>query len=271
MHIIHISDLHFGHPMQCDLAVLSSSIQAMAPDLVVISGDLTHRARTREYRESALFLEQLGISYLTVPGNHDVSIHHPGERLFHPWKKWRTHIGSTGIVRYNGADFTVVGINTVRRFGWYWDWSRGRISSEQVREVQKYLASVEGKSITVLVAHHPFWLPDAYRNRALIMKGEDALPRLAASGVDLILGGHVHVPFCTVRSGMIISNAGAPCVKRLPEGVMNGFSSIRAEQRQLVITHWVLQDKQYIPQQKNRFIKREDRWDLLGETTAEHP
>ncbi len=264
MHIVHISDLHFGLPMQCDPAELRSAIQSLHPELLVVSGDLTHRARKREYVTCAAFLSELGIPCLTVPGNHDISIHHPLERLLRPWKKWHAYISPGSISQYRGMDCTVFGVNTVRRLGWYWDWSRGRISREQVGDLQQSLASEPEKAVTVLVAHHPFRLPEKYRKRSLIMGGNYALPRLAAGGVDLILGGHVHVPFTTVCKGIIISHAGTPCVKRVPGVGANSFNSIRTVGEDLVITCWILQGKRYSREQEQRFRKRDTAWSVIN-------
>ena len=57
--IVHLSDLHFGRVDPKIVAPLVRTVETAAPDLVVVSGDLTQRARGGQFREARRFLDRL--------------------------------------------------------------------------------------------------------------------------------------------------------------------------------------------------------------------
>jgi 3',5'-cyclic AMP phosphodiesterase CpdA len=87
--IAHISDLHFGAEIPAVVEALAEDVAAAKPDLVAVSGDLTQRARHREYAAAAAFLRALPAPVLAVPGNHDVTAYDLIERFTDPWRRWR--------------------------------------------------------------------------------------------------------------------------------------------------------------------------------------
>ena len=92
--IVHLSDLHFGRTRPDLLEPLVEAVNGAAPDLVAVSGDLTQRARGRQFREARAFLDRLAAPCLVVPGNHDVPLDHLLLRLFGPWRRYCRLIGS---------------------------------------------------------------------------------------------------------------------------------------------------------------------------------
>lgn len=231
--IVHISDLHFGREVSKVLASLLKHISRIQPDIIIISGDLTQRAKQREFRIARDFLAQLKYPYLIVPGNHDISTFRLFERFFYPWKKWRQYVSTELEPVIHADEFVVVGVNTARRFGWYLDWSRGRISPSQTQRVVKELEKVSNDRLRLMVAHHPFWLPAAYEYRHLIGRRDQALQVLQQGGVDIILSGHIHLTYSKLEQGVIISHSGTTISDRLIPHHPNSFNVITGNRAEL--------------------------------------
>src|SRR5436190_11433609 len=110
--LVHLSDLHFGRANPALLAPLARCVAQSKPDLVVVSGDLTQRARAREFREARRFLDTLPSPQLVVPGNHDVPLYNIFQRFFEPLDKYRRIITDNLEPMHLDAEMVVVGINT---------------------------------------------------------------------------------------------------------------------------------------------------------------
>lgn len=258
--IAHISDLHFGREQATQIAGLRKALAQAAPYLLIISGDITQRARHREFQLAERFLSTLPFPYLIVPGNHDLSAHRLIERFVFPWRKWRRYISHDLEPQTSLPGVHVVGVNSARRFGWYWDWSRGRISSQQVSEVVAALQTAEPDTLKVVVAHHPFWLPTANLRRQLIGGYRHALEQFQAAGADLILGGHIHLPFINIVNGMLISHAGTTISDRLVKGQPNSFNLIQGDSHQLTLQTLEWEEDHFALRQQQSFRKQSDGW-----------
>src|SRR5436190_16492332 len=90
--LIHLSDLHFGRIDEAIIHPLIATIKQINPDLLAVSGDLTQRARTEQFKAARAFLELLPTPQIIVPGNHDISAHDLLERFFQPLDKYRNYI-----------------------------------------------------------------------------------------------------------------------------------------------------------------------------------
>lgn len=236
--IIHISDLHFGCHLPVITDALLQTLNMINPELIIISGDLTQRAKHKEFRSAANFLSKLKQPYMIIPGNHDMSVYNVFERLFYPWNKWKQHIDNDlePIVRSDA--FTAVGVNTARRMGLQIDWSRGRINDHQIQHVTNTLDKTPSHHLKIVVAHHPFWLPQNYRDRGLVGKSDAALQKFKQSQVDLILGGHIHLAYVQLFDGVIISHAGTALSHRLLKNQPNSFNLIQGNNKMLKIEKW---------------------------------
>ncbi len=110
--IDHISDLHFGRASSDKVEALLAQLNREAPDLVVVSGDLTQRARAREFESAGTFLSALSSPYLAVPGNHDIPLWQPLVRFANPWRRWKQfisrHQGYAGVSSVDGGAGPVV-------------------------------------------------------------------------------------------------------------------------------------------------------------------
>jgi 3',5'-cyclic AMP phosphodiesterase CpdA len=232
--IAHISDLHFGRDVAAVKQGLVAALGQFTPDLTVVSGDLTQRATKSQFRTARRFLSRLPQPCLVIPGNHDIPGLNLAARFFFPWQRWRRHLGMKRAPVIEGEAFIAVGLNTVRRMGWYLDWSRGRIGRRESRHVLRSLQSAASK-LRVVAAHHPFWLPAAHRKRRIITGRDAVWPAFQAAGVDLILGGHIHQPYIHQLGGMIVAHAGSTLSDRLPAGQANTLNLIDGDRRRLQV------------------------------------
>ena len=140
--LAHLSDLHFGATDPAVVEALAADLAADPPDLVLISGDLTMRARRREFREARRFIESLPAPALAVPGNHDVSPFRLAERFLDPFATWRRELGCATEWVWQDEELAILGLNTARRGGWYLDWSRGRVSRAALERLSVRLAGL---------------------------------------------------------------------------------------------------------------------------------
>jgi 3',5'-cyclic AMP phosphodiesterase CpdA len=186
--IAHLSDLHFGREDTAVAEGLINDLLTVKPSLVVVSGDLTQRARRRQFQAARAFLERLPFPRLVVPGNHDVPLYNLLARFADPLGNWRRYFGEESEPLYRDEELLVIGISTARSNVW----KAGRISQRQIERVRSALCDAEQR-FTILVAHHPFTpLPHA-PGEALLGRGLQALHAFEECGLHLILTGHLHL------------------------------------------------------------------------------
>lgn len=258
--LIHLSDLHFGRDRPELLLPLLQAVNAARPDLVAISGDLTQRARLRQFEAARAFINRIEAPVLCVPGNHDVPVHRPFTRLVRPFTNYRRVISTDlqPVVQLEGMN--VIGLNTVDP----WRWQRGRIRSRAVRRACEICGDAPEDVLNVLVAHHPFEHKPGIEKTP--MRGaEKALKRLSDCGADVILSGHLHVwlaePFLTrpFGVGMLQVHAGTGLSNR-NRGEPNDFAQIDREGPRLTIGRWAANAA------GSKFEKLSDQVFLHGET-----
>jgi 3',5'-cyclic AMP phosphodiesterase CpdA len=258
--IVHISDLHFGTEQPDLVAALEAQIKALAPDLVAASGDLTQRARPRELAAAAAFIGRLPRPVLAVPGNHDIPGVTPA-RFVDPWRGWLRHFPDGLEPEIEGPGFVAVGANSVRSGGPYLDWSRGRLGEAQITRLAARLAAATGR-LRILVAHHPLLLTPAGAHRGLVGRGPLALAKLGRAGLDLALGGHVHLGYAGIAGGVVIAHAGTGVSDRLV-GEGNGFNVITGDHETLTVEHWRWQGRAYAPDDAAVFRRLRAGWQAI--------
>ncbi|WP_027857523.1 metallophosphoesterase family protein [Marinobacterium jannaschii] len=258
--IAHLSDLHFGRARSVLVGALLEALAAEQPDMIIISGDLTQRARRREFQAAREFLSRLEQPYMIIPGNHDLSAHRLAERFLYPWRKWRYYVSEELEPVMHCKGVTAAGINTARRLGFYLDWSRGRINQQQVASIREVLSEVPEDHLRIVVAHHPFWLPDSRQKRNLIGGRDSAMEAFQASGVDLVLGGHIHLAYVQLLQGIIVSHAGTTVSRRLIEGQPNSFNMIRGDRQQLMLEQLEWDGQRFSQVCRNHFRRSPDGW-----------
>jgi len=186
--IVHVSDLHMGRREDPEVeAALAALVSRVSPELVVASGDLTHRGRPDEHERAHRFLLSLGPPVLAVPGNHDLPYTFPS-RLTSPWREFERLWGTTEPTHASPA-LHVVGVNSARP----WRHQSGGLGDDRLRgAVDRLREAADGACRVVVLHHHLLGAPwRAARKRPLAHR-DRVLRTLAGAGAELILGGHIH-------------------------------------------------------------------------------
>jgi 3',5'-cyclic AMP phosphodiesterase CpdA len=188
--IVHLSDLHFGRLDRRLITPLIHAIDAAAPELVAVSGDLTQRALRRQFVEARAFLDALPFRTLVVPGNHDVPLYNIAARFTAPLASYRRFISKDLEPTFQDEEMALVGLNTARAFVAR---GAGRLNQAQVMRAADRLRRVPAGLIKIVVTHHPFDVPEGVAAEHLVGHAKMAMAKLAEVGADLFLAGHLHV------------------------------------------------------------------------------
>ena len=186
--IAHLSDLHFGRVDAALLAPLTEFLQAARPDVLVVSGDLTQRAKPEEFIAARSFLETFSMPKIIVPGNHDVPLYDVFRRFLSPLARYQRYITTDMEPFFIDNEIAVLGINSARSLVV----KGGRVNNEQLERVHVRLSTLDDKLVKILVTHHPFDLPAHMSKDHLIGRARKAMKAFANCGVDVLLGGHMH-------------------------------------------------------------------------------
>ena len=226
--LIHLSDLHFGAHETKLVAAVEPQVDDYKPDLVVISGDFTQRARTAQFEEACAFLGRLrdaGHEVLAVPGNHDIPLYDVLRRFLSPLTRYRKYIDDSLCPVHELPTAVVLGVNTARSA----TFKDGKINDEQIAFIRETFERVDAKLPRILVTHHPiFALPTGDGVGEPVKNQEKVLEMIGSLGVDLLLAGHNHrashqdsADFVTKSTGALVIQAGhrhlAPRARRAAE------------------------------------------------------
>jgi 3',5'-cyclic AMP phosphodiesterase CpdA len=187
--IVHLSDLHFGRIDTAVVGPLAEAVKEVEPSVVVVSGDLTQRARTQQFKEARAFLDLLPKPQVVVPGNHDVPLYDVLSRFARPLEKFRRYVSEEVEPFYEDDEMVVAGLNTARSLTRKY----GRVNERQVARLRERLCAYPNEIVKVVVTHHPFDLPADADEREIVGRAPMAMEALAACGADLLLAGHLHV------------------------------------------------------------------------------
>ncbi len=241
--ILHLSDPHFGAADPAIATVFLEHAAAMRPDLTLLSGDLTMRARRSELAAARSFVDRLPEPRLVIPGNHDIPlINHPFDRFFRSFRRYQETFGDELEPEMVASGVHVVSMNSSRAFGFHSDWSEGRVSKHQLARVRNQFQNGPGDHCRVLVLHHPL-LALQIPGRAVVKPLKALLETIEAARVDLVLCGHFHRSQvrATGLSGAwksIISQAPTVCSTRL-QGEPQGFHEIHLTADRMEVVHQV--------------------------------
>ncbi len=248
--IVHASDIHFGKPHDPTAAAAFREAAAeVGPDVIVVSGDLTQRAKEREYEAARAYLDSLPpVPLVVTPGNHDVPLYRVFERLVHPFRNYRRWIRDEldTVTRVDGAVIVALCSAAPRRAI-----VNGRISTEQLGFAARALEETPaGAARVVCIHHHLAPAPDYERDKPL-PGAKEILERLEELGVDLILSGHLHRAYIgnsldvfpgEVRDrGIVIVQSGTTTSRRgrARERAKNSFNVVRVGTDTVNVTHFM--------------------------------
>jgi 3',5'-cyclic AMP phosphodiesterase CpdA len=268
--VVHISDLHFGRTDRQVVAALIRQTRELMPDVFVVSGDLTQRARARQFQEARHFLDALDRPTIVVPGNHDVPMENLFDRFFRPLAKYRKYITEDLSPTFHDGELAVVGINTARSF----TRASGRINDRQIEHARQFFCSVDPNVVKIVVTHHPFDIPESLTDKHLLRRSADAIAALATCQADLYLAGHSHVPFAVLSERRytvshhtaLIVQAGTSVSTRT-RTVPNSFNLIHIHCPAMTVEHfqWDAQSAQFLPGAASHFKHSPDGWQTTDE------
>ncbi len=263
--LVHLSDLHFGRTDPLVLEPLLATIAAIAPDVVVVSGDLTQRARSAEFRAARDFLARIAAPMIVVPGNHDVPLYRVWERFLSPLGKFTRYFGRDLEPSFVDAEIAVIGINTARSL----TFKDGRINDEQMTAIHRLLDPLDERVVKIVVTHHPFDLPDDTGEVRLVGRASEAMEVFARCGVDLLLAGHFHTSQAGDTSkrheiasySALVVQAGTATSTR-GRGEENSFNVLRVASDEIVVERqaWRPEHSSFASAGSERFVRDGGRW-----------
>ncbi len=263
--IAHISDLHFGRIDGRVVDGLLAELHTEAASLTVISGDLVQRPARSQFRAARAFLDQLPGPYLVVPGNHDIPVFNLVARFTDPFRRYRHYVSEELAPVYTDTELAVLGINTAR--SWVLNFAHGRVSRHQIEHVHRVFERLPATLFRILVAHHPVLGPPDWPRAPLVGQLSRALPGLAACGVEMVLGGHLHRAFtgdllhhhAHVERSILVVQAGTATSTRLRREP-NGFNRITIDRHTVEVVPRLWDGSGFVSGTKDRFVRRGVTW-----------
>jgi 3',5'-cyclic AMP phosphodiesterase CpdA len=273
--LVHLSDLHFDLINPQIVSAVRAKIEETRPDILVVSGDFTQRARRREFKNARAFLDTLPGRKIVVPGNHDVPLWNVLARFLFPLANYRRFISEELLPFYADEEIIIVGINTARSL----TFKGGRINRRQVNGVEKLLCAVKDNVIKIVVTHHPFDLAPNYPGRELVGRAAMAMEQLAACGADLLLAGHLHDAYTggtakryRIRGySALVVQAGTAISTRL-RGSTNSFNILRIDPPKVAVEvlAWNSAINQFIVDEAKLYARQPgEGWVRLGAPQVE--
>lgn len=263
--LVHLSDLHFGRTDPAVIEPLLATVQATRPDCVVVSGDLTQRARVDEFRQARAFLDRLPTPQVVVPGNHDVPLYRALERMLSPFGNYRRSINDDLEPSFIDDEIAVLGINTARAMSF----KGGRINDVQIESIRSRIAALPPATTKIIVTHHPFDLPDLPGNVKLVGRARQAMEAFSTCGVDLLLAGHFHTSQAGDTSdrhdfpgyAALAVQAGTATSSR-SRGEVNAFNVLRVSAESISVERhvWQAGAGAFLVEQTERFRREAGCW-----------
>ena len=257
--ILHVSDLHFGRNDRPEsLEALGRLIETAQPELVIASGDLTHRGLRSQHERAAEFLRSLGLPLVAIPGNHDIPYTFP-KRFTKPWLEFERLWNETEPV-YRSDSLIVVGLNSVRP----WRHQSGRLRPQQIEHARRLLReAADGTFRIVTFHHHLLGAPWRSRKRP-VAKRNVVLAGLVDAGAELILAGHIHQSTIAERREFEISTPGGE--RAVVVSIAPGFGQPRPNRRGEARGLHVY-DIGEAELRSQTYVWREDGWGLMAVRT----
>jgi 3',5'-cyclic AMP phosphodiesterase CpdA len=271
--LVHLSDLHFGRIDYSVLEPLRATVVGIKPDVVVVSGDLTQRARSHQFKEAREFLDTLPSPQIIVPGNHDVPLHNVFARFLEPLDKYKEYITDDLEPFYADEELAILGINTARSF----TIKDGRVNEKQIEAIRERLCPYPDEIVKIIVTHHPFDLPEGHHEDDLVDRAQLAMEAIAKCGADVLLAGHLHIShtghssarYKVAGHSALIVSAGTATSTR-GRGETNSFNLLRVKHPFINVERlsWQPERAAFAPSSSEHFKHSPDGWKRVPDEMA---
>ena len=243
--LVQISDPHFGTELPPVVEALIRFVHETGPDVVVLSGDITQRARRGQFAAAKRFVERLDAPIaLVIPGNHDIPLFNVAQRAFTPYANYSRAFGAELEPHWSSTSMLVLCVNTTRPARH----KDGEVSAGQIARVADRLRAASPQQLRIVVTHQPVHVIDDHDIENLLHGHVAAVNAWARAGADIIMGGHIHLPYVRALNDrhpqlprrVWAVQAGTAVSHRVRGGIGNSVNVIRhapAEQ-QCVIERW---------------------------------
>lgn len=267
--LAHISDLHFSRIDPAVAEGLVADLHEQRPEILVISGDFTQRARRAQYAQAADYLRRLPQPQIVIPGNHDIPLYDVIRRFFFPLNRYRQYISRDLRPFYRDDSLAILGINTSRSWSWTWDgfWKDGRISTEQLLDAKLRLGELPPHVFKIVVTHHPFIPPPKERIHGIVRGAMPALDVMVDCGIDMLLAGHLHLGYsgdvrthfeAAKRSILSIQAGTAISTRRRSEP--NAYNLIHIQPNDVTVHVRAWTGQRFAPYALTRYTRTDHTW-----------
>lgn len=271
--IVQASDLHFGKPHDPGAATaFLADVRVLRPDLVVLSGDFTQRAKLREYAQAAEFLRRLPqVPVVVTPGNHDVPLYRVWERAFAPYRNYQEYIREELDTVQQIPGVTVVSLNSTAPHRAI---VNGRITGAQLAFARAAFREAPEGDLRIVVAHHHLAPAPDYEGDRPLPRARRILEAFQEMGVHMVMGGHLHRayignsldvhPGAHRDRGIVIVQCGTTTSSRgrARERAKNSFNVVRVAADRLEVTHHMYFEEAagFAPLSTHTFPRWPGRW-----------
>ncbi|MEL0169303.1 MAG: metallophosphoesterase [Pseudomonadaceae bacterium] len=195
--LLHLSDPHFGTERPEVVEALLRFAADQRPDLALLTGDITQRATRQQFRQARDFADQLPCPTLSVPGNHDLPLFNLPRRLLAPYAHYLDYFSNELEPLYETRDLLIVGVNSTAP-GRH---KNGELKTEQVTRVSALLRQADSQQLRIVMQHHPVHAIEPSDRANLLIGHETVVPQWVDAGLDLLLAGHIHLPYVRPLAG----------------------------------------------------------------------
>ena len=230
--LLQISDPHFGTVRPAVAEALVWLAAQQRPDVLVLSGDITQRAKVSQFTNARAFCDRLAIPrMLAIPGNHDISLFNPYHRLVTPYARFLKAFGPALEPSLSTPALNIIAVRTTRR----WRHTNGEVSGAQIARVAAALERSTPGQLRIVVVHQPVYVARAGDEHDCLRGSQPAVRAWAKAGADIVMGGHIHLPYAADLSGRLAGlgrrlwcvQAGTALSSRVREGIPNSVNLLR--------------------------------------------
>jgi len=267
--IIQLSDPHFGTIKEGVREGLRETVKELSPNMVLITGDITQRARRGQFRQAHDFCKSLEpIPVFALPGNHDIPLFNVFARFFNPYGGFRKHFQRKLETDWIHSGVQITCLNSTSR----WRHVQGDFNIERI--TQRLMEKDPATKLRIAALHHPMDCPKETDEKNLLKGRIKTMELFERAGVDLVLGGHIHDPFTAtseerypeIQRRMVLVVAGTCLSWRIRKDAPNSFNLIEVETEGdatiSVSRYDIAGDKLFYPraEEPHRFVRRDGGW-----------